>query len=108
MSALPAPAPNLALLSPREREVYQLLYRDGLSRPAIAERLGIKVSSVWQALYTAHRRLERGGPQARQGMTNIVRGPHDERLLARGRCACGLLLPCYGKHRIDEYAAERT
>jgi RNA polymerase sigma-B factor len=47
----------LADLPPRQREVAELLYREGLSHDQIAERLGLKRKGVDQALHNAHAKL---------------------------------------------------
>jgi RNA polymerase sigma factor (sigma-70 family) len=47
----------LAELPQRQREVAELLYREGLSHEQIAERLGLKRNAVDQALHNAHRKL---------------------------------------------------
>ncbi len=47
----------LADLPQRQREVAELLYREGLSHEQIAERLGLKRNAVDQALHNAHRKL---------------------------------------------------
>jgi RNA polymerase sigma factor (sigma-70 family) len=47
----------IADLPERQREVADLLYREGLSPEQIAERLGIKRNAVDQALHNAHRKL---------------------------------------------------
>ena len=44
-------------LPPRQREVAELLYREGLSHDQIAERLGVKRNAVDQALHNAHAKL---------------------------------------------------
>ena len=41
----------------RQREVAELLYREGLSHDEIAERLGVKRNAVDQALHNAHSKL---------------------------------------------------
>ncbi len=41
----------------RQREVAELLYREGLSHDQIAERLGMKRNAVDQALHNAHAKL---------------------------------------------------
>jgi RNA polymerase sigma factor (sigma-70 family) len=47
----------LADLPARQREVAELLYRDGLSHEQIGERLGLKRNAVDQALHSAHVKL---------------------------------------------------
>ena len=47
----------LAALPSRQREVAELLYREGLSHDQIAERLGVKRNAVDQALHNAHAKL---------------------------------------------------
>jgi RNA polymerase sigma factor (sigma-70 family) len=47
----------LADLPARQREVADLLYREGLSHEQIAERLGLKRNAVDQALHNAHAKL---------------------------------------------------
>jgi RNA polymerase sigma factor (sigma-70 family) len=47
----------LADLPQRQREVAELLYREGLSHEQIAERLGLKRNAVDQALHNAHAKL---------------------------------------------------
>jgi RNA polymerase sigma factor (sigma-70 family) len=47
----------LADLPRRQREVAELLYREGLAHEQIAERLGLKRNAVDQALHNAHRKL---------------------------------------------------
>jgi RNA polymerase sigma factor (sigma-70 family) len=47
----------LAGLPERQRQVAELLYREGLSHEQIAERLGLKRNAVDQALHNAHRTL---------------------------------------------------
>jgi RNA polymerase sigma factor (sigma-70 family) len=47
----------LAELPARQREVAELLYREGLSHEQIAERLGLKRNAVDQALHNAHAKL---------------------------------------------------
>ena len=44
-------------LPPRQREVAELLYREGLSHDQIADRLGVKRNAVDQALHNAHKKL---------------------------------------------------
>jgi len=44
-------------LPARQREVAELLYRDGLSHAEIARRLGVTRNAVDQALHNAHRNL---------------------------------------------------
>lgn len=44
-------------LPARQREVAELLYREGLSHDQIAERLGVKRNAVDQALHNAHAKL---------------------------------------------------
>jgi RNA polymerase sigma factor (sigma-70 family) len=44
-------------LPPRQREVVDLLYREGLSHDQIADRLGVKHNAVDQALHNAHKKL---------------------------------------------------
>jgi RNA polymerase sigma factor (sigma-70 family) len=44
-------------LPSRQREVAELLYREGLSHDEIARRLGVTRNAVDQALHNAHRRL---------------------------------------------------
>jgi RNA polymerase sigma factor (sigma-70 family) len=46
-----------AELPPRQREVLDLVYREGLSPAQVAERLGIKRNAVDQALHNGHKRL---------------------------------------------------
>ena len=60
-STVPWTDAQLARLSPRQREVLQLVERDGLSIPAVAERLGISRSTVREHLIVARNRV-RGGP----------------------------------------------
>ncbi|MBA2476398.1 MAG: sigma-70 family RNA polymerase sigma factor [Actinobacteria bacterium] len=47
----------LAGLPPRQREVLDLRYREGLGPEQIAERLGITRNAVDQALHNGHRKL---------------------------------------------------
>src|SRR5215212_1940787 len=47
----------LADLPQRQREVAELLYREGLTHEQIAERLNLKRNAVDQALHNAHRKL---------------------------------------------------
>jgi len=47
----------LADLPPRDREVLDLLHREGLSPAQVAERLGMKPNAVHQATYRGHRRV---------------------------------------------------
>jgi RNA polymerase sigma-70 factor (ECF subfamily) len=47
----------LADLPPRQREVLDLAYREGLSPAQIAERLAITRNAVDQALHNGHKRL---------------------------------------------------
>ena len=47
----------LADLPARQREVAELLYREGLSHEQIAKRLGLKRNAVDQALHNAHVKL---------------------------------------------------
>jgi len=47
----------LADLPQRQREVAELLYREGMSHDQIAERLGLKRNAVDQALHNAHVKL---------------------------------------------------
>ena len=47
----------LAELPRRQREVAELLYREGLSHEQIAGRLGLKRNAVDQALHNAHAKL---------------------------------------------------
>ena len=47
----------LADLPVRQREVAELLYREGLSHDQIAERLGISRNAVDQALHNAHKKV---------------------------------------------------
>jgi RNA polymerase sigma factor (sigma-70 family) len=47
----------IADLPPRQREVVDLIYREGLSYEQAAERLGITRNAVDQALHNAHRKL---------------------------------------------------
>jgi RNA polymerase sigma factor (sigma-70 family) len=44
-------------LPPRQREVVELLYREGLSPERIADRLHVKRNAVDQALHNAHKKL---------------------------------------------------
>ena len=44
-------------LPSRQREVAELLYREGLSHDQIADRLGVKRNAVDQALHNAHKKL---------------------------------------------------
>ena len=44
-------------LPARQREVAELLYREGLSHDQIADRLGVKRNAVDQALHNAHAKL---------------------------------------------------
>ncbi len=44
-------------LPQRQREVAELLYREGLTHEQIAERLGVKRNAVDQALHNAHAKL---------------------------------------------------
>jgi RNA polymerase sigma factor (sigma-70 family) len=44
-------------LPARQREVAELLYREGLSHAEIARRLGVTRNAVDQALHNAHRKL---------------------------------------------------
>jgi RNA polymerase sigma factor (sigma-70 family) len=44
-------------LAPRDREVLDLLYREGLSPMQIAERLGIDANAVHQATHRGHRKV---------------------------------------------------
>jgi RNA polymerase sigma factor (sigma-70 family) len=47
----------LADLPPRQRQVLDLAYREGLAPAEIAERLGINRNAVDQALHNGHKRL---------------------------------------------------
>ena len=47
----------LTVLPRRQREVAELLYREGLSHEQIAGRLGLKRNAVDQALHNAHAKL---------------------------------------------------
>ena len=47
----------LAELAPREREVLDLLHREGLSSAQVAERLGIEANAVHQAAHRGHRKV---------------------------------------------------
>ena len=47
----------IADLPPRQHEVLDLTYREGLAPPQIAERLRIKRNAVDQALHNGHRRV---------------------------------------------------
>ena len=47
----------LADLAPREREVLDLLHREGLSSAQVADRLGIEPNAVHQAAYRGHRKV---------------------------------------------------
>jgi RNA polymerase sigma factor (sigma-70 family) len=47
----------IADLPPRQRQVTDLIYREGLSPEQAAERLGITRNAVDQALHNAHRKL---------------------------------------------------
>ena len=47
----------LADLPPRDREVLDLLHREGLSPAQVAERLGIDANAVHQAAYRGHRKV---------------------------------------------------
>jgi RNA polymerase sigma factor (sigma-70 family) len=47
----------LADLPQRQREVAELLYREGLSHEQIAKRLGVSRNAVDQALHNAHAKL---------------------------------------------------
>jgi len=44
-------------LQPRQREVLDLVYREGIGPDQVAERLGIKRNAVDQALHNGHRKL---------------------------------------------------
>ena len=46
-----------AELPARQREVAELLYREGLSHDQIAERLGVSRNAVDQALHNAHKKI---------------------------------------------------
>ena len=46
-----------AELPPRQREVADLVYREGLSHEQIAQRLDVKRNAVDQALHNAHKKL---------------------------------------------------
>ena len=47
----------IADLPPREREVLDLVYREGLSPTQIAERLAIRRNAVDQAVWRGHRKV---------------------------------------------------
>lgn len=47
----------IADLPDRDREVLDLLYREGLSPAQVAERLGINVNAVYQASHRGHRKV---------------------------------------------------
>jgi len=47
----------LAALPPRQREVLELIYLEGLGPEQIAARLGVKRNAVDQALHNGHRKL---------------------------------------------------
>jgi RNA polymerase sigma factor (sigma-70 family) len=44
-------------LAPRDREVLDLIYREGLSPAQVAERLAIDVNAVHQATHRGHRKV---------------------------------------------------
>ena len=44
-------------LPPRQREVLQAIYREGLDAQQTAARLGIEPNAVYQALHNGHRKL---------------------------------------------------
>ena len=47
----------IADLPDRDREVLDLLYREGLSAPQIAERLGLTTNAVYQATHRGHAKV---------------------------------------------------
>jgi RNA polymerase sigma factor (sigma-70 family) len=47
----------LADLPPRQREVLQAIYREGLDAQQTATRLGIEPNAVYQALHNGHKKL---------------------------------------------------
>jgi RNA polymerase sigma factor (sigma-70 family) len=47
----------IADLPPGDRQVLELLYRDGLSPAQIAERLGMNANAVYQATHRGHRKV---------------------------------------------------
>jgi RNA polymerase sigma factor (sigma-70 family) len=51
---------QLARLSPRQRQILQLVDEDGLSVPEVAKRLGISAGTVREHLVVARNRV-RGG-----------------------------------------------
>jgi DNA-binding NarL/FixJ family response regulator len=65
-----SPSSTLAVLSPREREVAQLIAA-GLTNAEIAQRLGIRVATVKDHV---HRILERLGVRSRQHVVALVVG----------------------------------
>jgi hypothetical protein len=55
--AAPSTKPNLNLLSPRHRRVYQMIFVEKLSREEVAERLNYKPHTLKHALWTIRKRL---------------------------------------------------
>lgn len=46
-------------LTPRQRQIVELRYREGLSQQEITQRLGVNKSTVSRTLHRAHERIRR-------------------------------------------------
>lgn len=104
-------ADSIASLTPHQREVVTLRYRDGLSQNEIAARLGTSQANVWASIVRSLAKLRRREPPGRDRRREVAcrLATRGEATSAELAAACGIKRGTIGgvlKHRWFEKAGE--